>query len=92
MIAPYITEAVEVTTKLCGRNSVQIVPAHETKLDLKTLEKKLKPVGEVSHMGYLLNFKKEGHELVVFPDGRAIVRGTSDIGLARSLYSRYIGN
>ncbi|TET45175.1 hypothetical protein E3J62_08205 [candidate division TA06 bacterium] len=77
---------------LCGRNSVQIVPANETTVDLKALEKKLKTVGDVSHMGYLLNFKKEGHELVVFPDGRAIVRGTSDIGLAKSLYSRYIGN
>ena len=77
---------------LCGRNSVQIVPANETTIDLKTLEKKLKAVGKVSYMGYLLNFKKEGHELVVFPDGRAIVKGTSDIGLAKSLYSRYIGN
>lgn len=77
---------------LCGRNSVQIVPANETTIDLKTLEKKLEAVGKVSYMGYLLNFKKKEHELVVFPDGRVIVKGTSDIGLAKSLYSRYIGN
>ena len=31
------------------------------------------------------------YELTVFPDGRAIVKGTSDTGIARSLYARYVG-
>jgi adenylyltransferase/sulfurtransferase len=77
---------------LCGRNAVQILPAGEAAIDLKALEEKLKIAGEVSYKGYLLDFKKGGHELVIFPDGRAIVRGTSDIGVAKSLYARYLGN
>lgn len=30
-------------------------------------------------------------ELTIFPDGRAIIRGTSDPAVARTLYSRYVG-
>ena len=77
---------------LCGRNAVQIVPSEDTTVDLKKLEERLRALGDVSYMGYLLDFKKEDHELVIFPDGRTIVKGTSDIGSAKSLYSRYIGN
>jgi adenylyltransferase/sulfurtransferase len=29
--------------------------------------------------------------MTVFPDGRAIIKGTSDTGVARSLYARYVG-
>jgi hypothetical protein len=31
------------------------------------------------------------YELTVFADGRAIIRGTRDLSVARSLYARYIG-
>jgi molybdopterin-synthase adenylyltransferase len=31
------------------------------------------------------------YQLTFFPDGRAIVKGTTDIGTARSLYARFIG-
>jgi adenylyltransferase/sulfurtransferase len=30
-------------------------------------------------------------ELTVFPDGRAIVKGTEDRAVARAAYSRYVG-
>jgi adenylyltransferase/sulfurtransferase len=40
---------------------------------------------------YALRFSTGGHELTVFGDGRAIVKGTSDLGVARSLYARYVG-
>lgn len=77
---------------LCGRNAVQVAPPGEAETDLKRLEEKLKRVGEVSYKGYLLDFRRGNHELIIFPDGRAIVKGTSDIGVARSLYARYLGN
>ncbi len=75
---------------LCGRNAVQI---HERTrpLDLALLQKKLAPLGEVRVNEFALRFFLAPYEMTVFPDGRAIIKGTSDIGLARSLYARYIG-
>jgi adenylyltransferase/sulfurtransferase len=32
------------------------------------------------------------YELTLFHDGRAIVKGTSDAGMARSIYAKYIGS
>lgn len=79
------------TTILCGRNAVQIVPPAEKKVDLKMLENRLKKAGSVSFNGFLLSFKTEKHEIILFPNGRAIVRGTTDQAEARSLYARHIG-
>jgi adenylyltransferase/sulfurtransferase len=31
------------------------------------------------------------YQLTFFPDGRAIIKGTTDVGVARSLYARLIG-
>jgi adenylyltransferase/sulfurtransferase len=76
---------------LCGREAVQISPPGETKLELKTFKEKLEKLGEVSYNGFLLNFKIEGYELIIFPDGRTIVKGTTDQNIARSLHARYIG-
>lgn len=76
---------------LCGRNAVQI---HERNrpLDLKALSDTLVTVGEVRANDFALRFRTGPYELTIFPDGRAIIRGTQDIGVARSLYSRYIGS
>lgn len=76
--------------RLCGRNAVQL---HERprELDLAALASALAPLGEVRANEYALRFFAPPYELTVFPDGRAIVKGTGDIGLARSLYARYIG-
>jgi molybdopterin-synthase adenylyltransferase len=76
---------------LCGRDSVQI---HESsrRLDLAALGRRLKPaVDEVRNNDFLLRFRVAPYELTVFADGRAIVKGTRDPGVARSLYARYIG-
>jgi len=75
---------------LCGRNAVQI---HERKrpLDLGALQAQLKPLGEVRANEFALRFFIPPYEMTVFPDGRAIIKGTTDIGVARSLYARYIG-
>jgi len=79
------------TTVLCGRNAVQIVPPTEQPIPLAELETRLKPIGQVNYNGYLLSFRTGAHEIVLFPTGRAIVRGTQSEAEARSLYARYIG-
>src|SRR6266851_3921503 len=75
---------------LCGRNAVQI---HERSrpLDLQELKCKLAPLGEVRANEFGLRFFCQPYEMTIFPDGRAIVKGTTDVGVARSLYARYIG-
>jgi molybdopterin/thiamine biosynthesis adenylyltransferase len=76
---------------LCGRNAVQI---HERArpLDLEELKRKLAPLGQVRANEFALRFFIPPYEMTVFPDGRAIIKGTTDAGVARSLYSRYVGN
>ena len=79
------------TTVLCGRNAVQIVPPAEREISLKDVEQRLARVGSVSFNGFLLSFEVEDREVVLFPTGRAIIRGTTDETEARSLYARYVG-
>jgi molybdopterin/thiamine biosynthesis adenylyltransferase len=75
---------------LCGRNSVQI-HEHQRPIDLVALRERLALLGEVRSNGLLLRFFRSPHTITVFPDGRALIQGTTDIGLARSLYARFIG-
>jgi len=76
---------------LCGRNSVQIHQHHHP-LNLAELETRLQPLGPVRANGLLLRFTYPPYTLTVFPDGRALIQGTTDPGLARSLYARFIGS
>ncbi len=86
-------------TSLCGRNAVQVRPprhassgdSNGTRLDLAGLAARLQEVGEVSHNEFLLRLRVDGYELTLFPDARAIIKGTDNPALARSLYARYIG-
>jgi adenylyltransferase/sulfurtransferase len=76
---------------LCGRDSVQI---HERSraLDLAALAARLEGVAaDVRTNNFLLRFRVPPHEITVFADGRAVIKGTTDPGIARSLYARYIG-
>ncbi len=75
---------------LCGRNAVQIHDLARP-LDLAVLERQLSPLGTVRRNDFALRFFLPSYEMTVFPDGRAIIKGTTDIGVARSLYARYIG-
>jgi adenylyltransferase/sulfurtransferase len=76
---------------LCGRNSVQI-HEHFRPVDLAALAHRLEPLGEVRANGLLLRFRTPAYTITVFPDGRALIQGTTDVGRARSLYARYIGS
>jgi len=76
---------------MCGRDSIQI---HERRrqLDLPALGRRLeRTVAEVRENGFLLRFRVPPYELTIFADGRAIVKGTRDTAVARSLYARYVG-
>jgi molybdopterin/thiamine biosynthesis adenylyltransferase len=75
---------------LCGRNSVQI---HERQrpVDLVQMSERLKPHGTVRHNDFVLKFWRDPYEMTLFPDGRAIIKGTTDTAVARSLYARYVG-
>jgi adenylyltransferase/sulfurtransferase len=61
-------------------------------VDLRQLADTLSPLGEVRANEFALRFFPTPYELTVFPDGRAIIKGTTDIGVARSLYARYVGS
>jgi adenylyltransferase/sulfurtransferase len=77
---------------MCGRDSVQI---HERarSLDLAALGSRLAlAVESVRHNEFLLRFRVPPYEMTVFADGRAILKGTKDPAVARSLYARYIGD
>ncbi len=76
---------------LCGRNSVQI-HERERPVDFAEISARLHPLGSVRHNSFVLKFWRDPYEITLFPDGRAIVKGTTDTAIARSLYARYIGS
>jgi molybdopterin/thiamine biosynthesis adenylyltransferase len=76
---------------MCGRDSVQI---HERRrrLDLAVLGRSLAAAGaRVRQNDFLLRLQVPPYELTVFADGRAIIKGTRDASVARSIYARYVG-
>lgn len=77
----------------CGRDAVQIVPADAAAgaLDLAVLEERLAPHYETRHNGHVLRVVVPEATITVFDDGRALVSGTGEETLARSLYDRYVG-
>jgi len=76
---------------LCGRNSVQI-HERERPIDFAEMAERLKPHGTVRHNDFVLKFLRDDYEMTLFPDGRAIIKGTSDTAVARSLYARFVGS
>jgi adenylyltransferase/sulfurtransferase len=85
-------DAGEFAAVLCGRNAVQVAPPRAGTIDLEALADRLRSAGEVKLNPYLLRLRAGEYELTVFADARAIIRGTDDARLARSLYARYVGN
>jgi adenylyltransferase/sulfurtransferase len=75
---------------LCGRNAVQI---HERfrPVDLTDLARRLAPLATVRANDFAVRASIDPYELTVFPDGRAIIKGTTDPAVARSIYARYVG-
>jgi molybdopterin/thiamine biosynthesis adenylyltransferase len=86
----YLEGARRAPVSLCGRNAVQI---HERSrpMSLPDLARRLGTVAPVRFNEFALRVALDPYELTVFPDGRAIIKGTTDVGVARSLYARYVG-
>jgi molybdopterin/thiamine biosynthesis adenylyltransferase len=85
------TVATSRTASLCGRDAIQVNPGQAQALDLGDLGRKLEVTGPVTVNDYLVRCRVDGHEMTVFADGRAIIKGTTDLAVARSLYARYVG-
>jgi molybdopterin-synthase adenylyltransferase len=80
------------TTTLCGRNAVQVAVRRGEPLDFRELAGRLNGISDVRHNAYMLRFATDGYEFTVFPDGRAIIKGTNDVTKARTLYAQYVGS
>lgn len=87
----YLTGAKRIPIALCGRNAVQIY-GQDRHLDLQELARRIKPLGMVKVNEFALRTQIDHFDITVFADGRAIMKGTTDVGVARGLYAHYIGN
>jgi molybdopterin/thiamine biosynthesis adenylyltransferase len=88
----YLTaESSSQTTTLCGTNAVQISFARSHKIDLTEIGSRLSRVGTVTTNPFLLRCTVSGYLLTVFKDGRAIIQGTKDPSVAKTIYAKYIG-
>jgi adenylyltransferase/sulfurtransferase len=56
------------------------------------MSSRLTPHGRVRHNEFVLKFWPDPYEMTLFPDGRAIIKGTVDTAIARSLYARFVGS
>jgi adenylyltransferase/sulfurtransferase len=79
------------TITLCGRNAVQLIPGVKGDLNFTELSKSIGAFGSVQFNEFLLKCSSPPYEITVFKDGRAIVKGTEEPGLARSMYSKMVG-
>jgi adenylyltransferase/sulfurtransferase len=78
---------------LCGRDSVQI-HEHHRPVDFASMRARLSTHADIQDLrsnDLILRFRRGPHTLTLFADGRAIIQGTTDITIARSLYARFIG-
>ena len=78
-------------TSLCGQNAVQVLNPESRGVALPALAARLQGIGKVSYNDFMLTFAVDSKEMVVFPDGRAIIKNTTDESTARGLYAKYIG-
>jgi molybdopterin-synthase adenylyltransferase len=91
MLFPHLEGRVRAPISLCGRNAVQIHERHSP-IDLAALAVELAPLGATRYNEFALRFSPDAeHEMTIFPDGRAIIKGTTEPAVARSFYARYIG-
>jgi adenylyltransferase/sulfurtransferase len=79
------------TASLCGRNAVQVNPGRGHTLKLDELAERLRGVGQVTVNEYLVRATIDNFEITIFPDARAIIKGTDDATVARSVYAKYVG-
>lgn len=81
----------DITMSMCGRDAISLDPGRKLPVEMEVLGERLRRIGTVRTAGSVLLFETEGVALTVFPDGRALVRGTEDPNRAKALYAKYIG-
>jgi adenylyltransferase/sulfurtransferase len=84
-------ERASYSSVLCGRNAVQIHPGDTGPISLDELQAKLSQLGPVSRNPYLLRATIDEYVITLFADGRAIVFGTDEPTVARSVLAKYVG-
>ncbi len=77
---------------LCSRNAVQVSPVQAMAVSFEHLGEKLRPFGPVSVNGLALECEIEDYRMVILPDGRVMVMGTTDASTAKILVARYKGS
>jgi len=80
-----------VAAALCGRDAVQLRFRRPQAVDLPELARRLQGLGAVDQNGYLLRFQTADREMVLFADGRAIIKGTASPAEARRFYAEFVG-
>lgn len=81
---------------LCGRNAVQLRQRQHAKdFDLDAIAARLRGHGQVSVNEFMLRVQiRDGdkdYEIMLFTDGRAIVKGTDEPQVARGVFAKYVG-
>lgn len=82
----------KLVVSMCGRNAVQIIPSKPMKGDLASLKRRLSRSGKAVLADGMLRFRAKDADITVFPDGRTVVSGTTDQSVAKTLFSKYIGD
>lgn len=78
---------------LCGRDAVQIrPPAKGMRLDIEDFAVTWRALGDVTLSEHVVRLREANSEMLLFRDGRALIKGTADFGRARAIYSRLIGS
>jgi adenylyltransferase/sulfurtransferase len=81
---------------LCGRNAVQLRHHQQTDgVNLDAIAKRLSGHGEVNTNEFMLRASVKDQDtpytITLFPDGRAIIKGTDEPAVARNIYAKFIG-
>ena len=78
---------------LCGRDAVQIrPPAKDMSLDIDDFAVTWRALGDVTLSEHVVRLREANSEMLLFRDGRALIKGTADLGRARAIYARLIGS
>jgi len=77
---------------LYTRDAVQVSPPKALEIDLVDLANRLRSFGDVVANDFLVSLVLPEYQIIVFADGRVVVKGTKDPNVAQSLYDRYVAS
>jgi len=78
-------------TSLCGQTrAVQIIDTGIIKADLKAISKKTQKFRNVRLSDYFLRFDIDDRQIIIFPDGRTIIKNTIDENEADSIFTEQV--